>query len=110
MLGMRLLVLLSIPLAVTLTGRSIESAPGVSTVLAFGAVSVFAARRYVTMALQAVIVTILGRLNDADGALRAGRPGAALAVLFLPGMASHRMMPREPEEEDEPRSEGGSRK
>ncbi|MDB5315832.1 MAG: hypothetical protein JWO24_1676 [Rhodospirillales bacterium] len=72
MLGMRLLVLLSIPLAVTLTGRSIESASSVSTVLAFGAVSVFAARRYVTMALQAVIVTILRRLNDADGALRAG--------------------------------------
>ncbi|MDB5380402.1 MAG: hypothetical protein JWO26_34 [Rhodospirillales bacterium] len=51
MLWMRLLVLLSIPLAVTLTGRSIESAPDVSTVLAFDAVRVFAARRYVTMAL-----------------------------------------------------------
>nr|WP_281414747.1 pentapeptide repeat-containing protein [Plastoroseomonas arctica] len=102
MLGMRLFVLLSIPLAVTLAWRSIETAPGVSTVLAFGAVSVFAARRYVTMALQAVIVTILGRLNDADGALRAGRPGAALAVLFLPGMASHRIMPREPEDEEPP--------
>ncbi|MES2713381.1 MAG: pentapeptide repeat-containing protein [Pseudomonadota bacterium] len=102
MLGMRLFVLLSIPLAVTLAWRSIETAPGVSTVLAFGAVSVFAARRYVTMALQAVIVTILGRLNDADGALRAGRPGAALAVLFLPGMASHRIMPHLPEDDEEP--------
>jgi len=102
MLGMRLFVLLSIPAVVTLAWRSIETAPGVSTVLAFGAVSVFAARRYVTMALQAVIITILGRLNDADGALRAGRPGAALAVLFLPGAASHRIMPKAPEEDEEP--------
>ena len=61
MLGMRVFVLLSIPLAVTVAWRSIETAPGVSTVLAFGAVSVFAARRYVTMALEAVIVTIFGR-------------------------------------------------
>ncbi len=101
MLGMRVFVLLSIPLAVTVAWQSIETAPGVSTVLAFGAVSVFAARRYVTMALQAVIVTIFGRLNDADGALRAGRPGAALAVLFLPGAASHRIMPHVPAEDEE---------
>ena len=92
MLVIRLVVLLTIPVLVTLAWKHIEHAPGVSTLLTLGAISAFAARRYVTMVMQGLIATVLGRMHDAQGALRStGRRSRALAVFLMPGTVAGRL-------------------
>lgn len=88
MAAIRLLVVVPVPFLVSWGWRSLETYPLFGLLMTFGAATVFALRRYVTMAVQAGLTALLGRLHDAEGALRAGRPAAALRVLAGGGYAA----------------------
>lgn len=90
-LFIKCLVFSSVPLLVWLAWKYVETNSFISLIAAFGAISMLALKRYVTILLKAIFGFAFGKANDAEGLWKTGFRGRSLAKILMSGLITRKL-------------------